>query len=296
MAWIDGCPVTTGRKIYKLLCQSTNAPGRVLDRADAYRAINSADGETDAYAYEVLTGDFDDSERLDVVAAVLYEFDWLAENDRESVGGEAEAWKGSSSPSAAPWYDVASFIETVNDLLLGARVDWHWDRSEFRPRGNSQLHAEVVRPAAVMLSENPKFAKASAGFETALTRLAENKPDVAVTDAASAVQEFFRALGVKGNSLPDQVNAAQRTGVLSAPDRHLLKPLSDWLNADRADHGNAHHHREGEVTRADAWLAIHVAGALMVRLSNEEPRDSARASSYHDHPGLSRHPADATDH
>jgi membrane protein involved in colicin uptake len=47
----------------------------------------------------------------------------------------------------------------------------------------------------------------------------------------------------------------------------------DWVNSDRSDRGNAHRYRESDATKADAWLAVHVAGALMVRLSNEEPRD-----------------------
>lgn len=52
-----------------------------------------------------------------------------------------------------------------------------------------------------------------------------------------------------------------------------MKPFTDWLNGDRSDNGNAHRFREGDVSKADAWLALHVAGALMVRLSNEEPRE-----------------------
>jgi len=67
-------------------------------------------------------------------------------------------------------------------------------------------------------------------------------------------------------------------------DRQLLKPIVDWVNSDRSDRGNAHHHRDGDVLRADAWLAIHVAGALMVRLSNQGLRDipAARAKREQD--------------
>ncbi|WP_026535378.1 hypothetical protein [Arthrobacter sp. H14] len=54
----------------------------------------------------------------------------------------------------------------------------------------------------------------------------------------------------------------------------------DWINADRSHRGNAHYNRNGEISRADAWLMIHVAGALMVRLSDEEPRDIKAAQEH----------------
>ncbi len=71
---------------------------------------------------------------------------------------------------------------------------------------------------------------------------------------------------------PDQMSPNHAADP-SAYDRSLLKPIVDWVNSDRSDRGNAHRYRESDATKADAWLAIHVAGALMVRLSNEEPRD-----------------------
>jgi len=259
-----------------VLRQATNAPERVLARADSQRLVSSAEGTADITSDDVLDGGDDDTERLDVVAAVLHSFVWLSEHDDELVN-QIHGWY--SDDMDPPTYDVDTFITTANDLLLGARVGWHFQDGRFEPRDNQVLHAEVVEPAAVLLDSDPKFAPASRGFQTALNRLAENKPDVAITDAASAVQEFFRALGVVGNSIADQLNNAQKASLITSYDRQLLKPIIDWMNSDRSDRGNAHHHRDGEVPRADAWLAIHVAGALMVRLSNKEPRQilAARA-------------------
>lgn len=116
------------------------------------------------------------------------------------------------------------------------------------------------------------FAKASRSFLLALDRLAENKPDVAITDAATSLQEMFRALGVQGNSVSSQLDAATKSNLIAKADRNLLKPLVDWVNADRSTRGNAHHVRAGEASKADAWLMIHVVGALMVRLSTRETR------------------------
>jgi len=280
VAWRDDCPPEVGRKIHATLLHVTNAVGRVLAAADSHRLISSASGSADLSAYEVLVeGEGDDAERLDVVAAVVLAFAWLSEHDTELVNVSDE-W--TSRPTEVPRYDLTIFAETVNDLLLGARVEWNYEDGKFASRGNLVLHAEVVRPVTILLDSDPRFAKASAGLQTALTRLAENKPDVAITDAASAVQEFFRALGVSGNSIADQLNNAQKVNILTAADRQLLKPITDWINADRSERGNAHHHRDGDVSRADGWLAIHVVAALMVRLSNEDPREITAARARRD--------------
>ena len=99
-------------------------------------------------------------------------------------------------------------------------------------RGNSVLHAEVVKPVSVLLDSDPKYARAAAGLGAAISRISGSSPSVAITDAATAVQEFFRALGVDGNSLSDQLDAAQNLKVITPNDRKLLKPFTDWLNSD----------------------------------------------------------------
>lgn len=269
--WRDDCPVDVGRKVAAILRETTNAAERVLARADRHRRIGTAHGSFEVDAAGVLDGDGTDDERLDVVAAVLYAIDALRD-DEEPVQVQV-GWNEEWVP---PTYDVNGFVATVNDILLGARVDWSWDASKFQQRGNHVLHAEVVKPASTFLDLKPQFARASAGFEAALTRLSENQPAVAITDTATAVQEFFRALGVEGGSISDQLNGAATAGVISQEDRRLLKPIVDWVNADRSSRGNAHQFRDDDASKADAWLAIHVAAALIVRLANEEPRNIER--------------------
>ena len=248
----------------------TNVPERVYDAADSHRGVWGTDDEIELLSADQLQGAGSDENRLDAVAAVSYAFVRLSIEDDEYI---EDGWRNSEAPS----YDTGAFVDTLNDILLNARVDWHFVDNRFVQRGNSVLHAEVVKPATILLSDLPVFTAASRGFNAAISRLSEGKPDVAITDAASAVQEFFRALGVDGNSLADQINVAERKKLITKFDRHLLKPFTDWLNSDRSEHGNAHGHREGDVTKADAWLAIHVAGALMIRLSNREPRDIVAA-------------------
>ncbi|MDP9936903.1 hypothetical protein J2T11_003271 [Paenarthrobacter nicotinovorans] len=274
--WRDDCPPEVGRKVAAILRRATNAPWRVYQLADEHYVAGSSSGFASVDSERALGGQGTDLDRLDALAAVIYAFVTLSDSDTESVQEDY------NDPGEAPRYETERFISSVNDTLLAARVEWHFDDGSFTQRGNSVLYTDVVKPATILLESSPRFTKASAGFNAAITRLSENKPDVAITDAASAVQEMFRGLGVTGNSITDQLDAAQRKGIITAVDRMLLRPIVNWVNADRSERGNAHHHRAGDVSKADAWLAIHVAGALMVRLSNEEPRDIVAARDRRD--------------
>lgn len=267
--WLDGCPPAVGAEVMVALEQLTNMPRRVLDMAD--KRLGELNSSVWVCA-ERLRGDGADDERLDALAAVVNAFVWLAEHDEE--------WEDSgygNRPDLAPEYGVNTFIEVVNDRLLHARVDWLFEDGRFQERGNFVLHSEVLRPATILLADDPAFARASSAFQSALTKLSKGETEVALTEGATALQEFFRALGVEGNSLSNQLDSAASQKVISGADRSLMKPLIDWVNADRSNRGNAHYHRAGEVSKADAWLMMHVVGAVMVRLSNREPRDIVAA-------------------
>lgn len=269
ISWVDGCPTVVGVEVMVALESLTNVPTRVLASADRRLGIHRI--ETWASA-EKLRGEGEDEQRLDALAAVVNAFVWLAEYDDE--------WEDSGYSNRAnyePEYDAEAFIDVVNDRLLHARVDWVFEDGRFQERGNYVMHSEVLRPATILLGDDPAFVLASAAFQSALTRLSKGETDVALTEAATSLQEFFRALGVEGNSISDQLDKAQRAKVITGADRSLMKPLIDWVNADRSDRGNAHRHRSGDVSKADAWLMMHVVGALMVRLSNREPRDIVAA-------------------
>lgn len=267
--WLDSCPVSVGTDIHAAVEELTNVSYRVYQRAD--RRL----GNTTSYDWvseKRLRGEGDDVDRLDAVAAVVGAFVWLAENDEE-----LEDSGNSHRADYEPEYDVEKLIEVLNDRLLHARVDWSFEDGQFQERGNFVMHSEVLRPATILLADDPAFARASAAFQSALTKLSKGETEVALTEAATSLQEFFRALGVDGNSLSNQLDNAVNQKVVSGADRSLMKPLIDWVNADRSNRGNAHHHRAGEVSKADAWLMMHVVGAVMVRLSNREPRDIVAA-------------------
>lgn len=273
--WIDSCPPSVGRKIRAMIEIATNAPDRVFEAADVHRAHGSGSGEVEVSTEKALSGEGSDSDRLDAVAAVLYAFAYLREHDHEEV--DETGW---NREYFSPRYDLDELAEGVNDRLLGGRVEWHFYDGRFIHAGNRVMHANVVEPASILLDSDPKFGKAASAFGAALDRLSEDESSIAITDAAVAVQEFFRAVGVEGNSIADQLNAAQKLKLITEYDRHLLKPIVDWTNADRSKLGKPHYFRDGDISKADAWLMIHVAGALMVRLSGEEPRDLKRAKEW----------------
>lgn len=269
VTWIDGCPKAVGEDVWAALRTCSNAVGRVLRLAD--ERLNAHDMQVWVSSSR-LTGDGTDKERLDALAAIVNAFVWLAVHDEEPVDSGH-----SHRADYAPQYDVDSFIEVVNDRLLNGRVDWSFEDGRFQERGNFVMHSEVLRPATLLLADDPAFSKAAAAFQDALTRLSKGETEVALTDAATSLQEFFRALGVDGNSPSQQLDNAIKKKVISGADKKLMSPLVDWINADRSHRGNAHFHRAGAVSKADAWLMMHVVGAVMVRLSNREPRDIVAA-------------------
>ncbi|MUK01793.1 hypothetical protein GM708_07505 [Vibrio cholerae] len=236
--------------------------------AAGIHTAGSSTGYDQIEVEELLKGEGSDADRLDAVAAVIFAFVKLEETDTEEV------FDGWNNESYLPHYDVDELVSYVNDTLLGARVQWHYVDGQFVERGNSILHSEIVEPVSVLLDSSPRFALSSDGFNKAINRLSANEPDVAITEVSSAVQDFFRALGVdKGNSVTSQLEKAVQEKIIAPEDRELLKAVAGWINADRSNRGNAHHNRSDITSRADAWLMIHIAGAFMVRLSNEEPRN-----------------------
>jgi hypothetical protein len=254
-----------GRKVVGLLPFVTNDSRRVYELVDSLRAANNATGIVDPDSLSSLLGHGEDYDRLDVIAAIYYALRILRTDQREQISLDSGYW-------ASPEYDSDAYATAVNDVLLMERVNWEFGGDRLIPRGNSVLHSDVVEPAMTIMLHDARFATASRSFQAALDALGENRPADAVTKAAASVQEYFRALGVTGNSLSDQLNFAQTHRVITRADRMLFKPYIDWANADRSDHGNAHFHRDGEVTRSDAWLAVHVLAAVMVRLAQGEPR------------------------
>lgn len=165
--------------------------------------------------------------------------------------------------------DVFDAIDDrVNEVLREHRIGFRIVEHEVVSRGSDELHVSLVAPALRLLIGRD-FVNAHDAYLDALKEITAGKPGDAITDAGTALQETLTALGCTGNALGPLIDDAVRRGILAPHD----KKIADWVSADRSTTGDAHHHSAATV--ADAWLAVHVTGALIVRLADP---DRARGS------------------
>lgn len=69
------------------------------------------------------------------------------------------------------------------------------------------------------------------------------------------------------------IKSANSKKLLSPHDGPLLDGLTKllhWVSADRSQNGDSHH--LSAVSIEDAWLTVHIVGALILRLSADKPR------------------------
>lgn len=163
-----------------------------------------------------------------------------------------------------------TFREAINTVLDAHRVNFQVTGAEGHvvPRSSFELHSEVIAPALQLIQANGDFRGVEAAYAAALKEIAERNPADAITDAGTALQEMFNALGVTGKVLGDQIKAVRSSGLLAGRDAPMLDAVVralDWVAAERNQNGDVH-----SVTGAtldDAWLMVHVVGALIVRLA-----------------------------
>jgi hypothetical protein len=131
------------------------------------------------------------------------------------------------------------------------------------------MHATVVEPVLALAQGEPKLAAVEHAYQDALSELKpDGDPSDAVTDAGTALQEMLVAVGARGNALGPLLTDARKRELLAPYDSKLaeaIEGLGDWVSADRSERGDAHHVRDA--SRDDAWLAVRVAGALILRLA-----------------------------
>lgn len=170
--------------------------------------------------------------------------------------------------------DAELFERVVNRVFNDHRVAFRLVEGEVVPLASDELHVEVVEPTLRLLVAD-KFKSAHDAYIKALKEISANDPGDAITDAATALQEALLALGCKGNALGPLMKDAKSKGILGAHDQPLIDGIAkfiDWVSSDRSTLGDAHAHSDAVLS--DAWLAVHVVGALIVRLADPSPRGS----------------------
>lgn len=154
------------------------------------------------------------------------------------------------------------FQERITEILEDHRIGFAFINGKFLPRSGSVADREILIPAVEFLTGDPRFADADAEYCEALDAIQHRQPDEAITKACTALQSALAALGCDDDKLSTQVALAAGKGLFAKHD----KPLQGWLIADRGNFGSAHP-GDRPAAREDAWLAVHVVGAIILRLS-----------------------------
>jgi hypothetical protein len=164
--------------------------------------------------------------------------------------------------------ELDQFRSAVNRILDEHDVGYQAVGNEVVPRGSMVMYGGVVEPALSLLHGRRELANVERAFGDGLRELKPGgSPGDAITDAARALQEMLVAVGAEGNSLGLLLTSAKKKGLLGPYDSKLaqgVELIGEWVSADRSERGDAHLERDPTVD--DAWLAVHVVGALIVRL------------------------------
>lgn len=86
---------------------------------------------------------------------------------------------------------------------------------------------------------------------------------------------MLTAIGCIGNALGPLIKDAKKQGLLAPHDARLDQAITDvmeWVSADRSQSGEAHHVSNASVE--DAWLIVHILGAVILRLASGPPRSA----------------------
>lgn len=183
-------------------------------------------------------------------------------------------WPHSGSMKTLP----ETFKTQVRTILREHRVSFTLPDTELVPFSSFELHVEVVEPTLSLLRGSSNFADVETAYRDALGQITLGDPRNAITDAGTALQQLLVALGCGGNQLGDLIRSAKAKGYFANHDATFvdgLLKIMNWVAADRSELGDSHSVRTP--TLDDAWLTVHVVGALILRLSDPERRSKSKS-------------------
>lgn len=188
-----------------------------------------------------------------------------------------EAMYESMSPRLVSGVYPQLFQGEVETILRESRVSYDLINGQMVEFSSREMHVAVVAPVLKLLATNKNYSAVEVAYQDALREISDGKGADAITDAGTALQEMLNALGCKGNALGPLIKNARAKGIVAAHDVRLLDGLDvimTWVSADRSESGDAHSSTQAAVE--DAWLTVHVVGALILRLAKEEVKRSGR--------------------
>jgi hypothetical protein len=181
-----------------------------------------------------------------------------------------DAWRSTVNWRPDLVFDQYYIADRINSILYEERLAYELVEGRIVERSSEELHTEVVVPTLRLLAGRVDYAAVEIAYRNALEEISGGKPDDAITDAATALQEMLELLGCEGNALGPLIRDARRKGVLAPHDQTLgdaIAKIGDWVSADRSEMGDGHRGASA-ATRDDAWLIVHIVGALVLRLAS----------------------------
>lgn len=176
-------------------------------------------------------------------------------------------------------FDAAAALEEfqrdVNRIFEAHLIGLHLHHnSRLVPVDSHEMHNAVVAPTLYLLHSQPRFAGAEAAYQNALKELRNRDPGDAITDAATALQEVLKSVGCTGGALGDLLTSARKRGILTGADTPLTEAIGKTVNwvAAKRNQGEAHV-GDHDMNMSDAWMMVHVVGALTIRLSETDQPD-----------------------
>jgi hypothetical protein len=192
--------------------------------------------------------------------------------DSQSVPTAIEALHNSLRERAgyprAPYGAHAHFTAHVAVVLREHRVAFELINGQLIEFTSLELHSGVVSPTLTLLAGRAEWIKAEKAYQDALSEISRGKAADAITDAGTALEETLKLLGCAGTALGQLIKSARAKGLLAPHDDKLTGSLElamSWVAVERNERGDAHHADERSID--DAWLIVHVVGALILRLA-----------------------------
>lgn len=161
----------------------------------------------------------------------------------------------------------------VNRAFAEHRIAWELVEGQMVDFDSKELHVAVTAPLLRLLAGRAGWDSVEASYQSALEEIGQDPAD-AITDAGTALQAALELRGCEGNALGPLVKDALKKGILAPHDQTLgraIKSIIDWASADRSQLGDAH--PGPKPSSSDAWLTVHIVGALILRLAEPEHRD-----------------------
>lgn len=165
------------------------------------------------------------------------------------------------------------FESIVKTVLREHRISYDLIDGRMIEFSSRELHVSVVEPVLQLLARQDAFTTAEKTYRKSLKEISSGDPGDAITDAGTALQETLTELGCEGNALGPLIKSAVKKGLLGSHDSPMADALArvmNWVSADRSTKGDGHHASTASVE--DAWLTVHIVGALILRLTNNIPR------------------------